>query len=129
MANPIITNVGLVSRNDRAAFKSACVIDGASITADGVLKRGTVLVKNTSGATSKWHAFASGNVLAADGVRILEDDLKVVAGQDGFAAGYLEGFFTLSAIVDANSASGLVAGDLTVAAGFHVIEADEVRLK
>ena len=129
MANPVITNVGLVSRNDRAAFVSACIIDGASITADGVVKRGALLVKNTSGALTKWHVYASGDALVADGVRILQDDAKVVAAQDAFAAGYLEGFFVLSALIDANSAASLVAGDLTLAAGFHMIEADEVRLK
>lgn len=129
MGNPIITNVGIVSRNDRAAFKSACIIDGASIAADGVIKRGTVLVKNTQGATNKWHAYVSGDMLVADQARILEDEVKVVAGHDAFVAAYIEGFFVISAIVDANSASGLVAGDLTLAAGFHVIEADEVRLK
>lgn len=128
MANPIITNVGLVSRNDLLAVVSHVIIDGAQISADGFLPRGTLLVKNTSGAAGKWHAFVHGtDVLAADGARILQDGVKVAAGADAFAAAYLEGFFSLSSLIDANS--GLVAGDLTVAAGFHLVEANEIRLK
>jgi hypothetical protein len=90
------------------------------------MPRGTVLVKSGS----KWHAFVHGtDTLAADQVRILQDELKVQAGVDAFGVGYLEGFFKLSAILDANSAGALVSGDLTTAAGFHVVEADEIRLK
>ena len=130
MTNPTIQNVGLVSRNDRFAVVSHCVVDGASIAADGVLLRGTVLVKNTSGATTKWHPYVHDtDTVALDQTRILQDDTKVQAAQDAFVAAYLEGFFTLSSIVDANSANGLLASDLLLAAGFHQIEVDEVRLK
>lgn len=125
MSNPIITNVGVVSRFDRMALASQVVVNGSTISADGVLARGTVLVKEGGG---KYHAFVHGtDTLAADGVRILQDDLKVVAATDAFGAAYFEGFFKLSSLIDVNS--GLVAGDLTTAAGFHLIESDEIRLK
>lgn len=128
MSNPVITNVGLVSRNDQLAVLSSCIVDGSGYAADAVIPRGALLVKNTSGALNKWHVFVHGtDVLAADGVRIAQDSIKVLALQDSFAAAYLEGFFKLSDILDANP--GALAGDLTVAAGFHLIETDEVRLK
>jgi hypothetical protein len=95
---------------------------------DGVLPRGTVICR--ASLSAKWHVFVNGtDTLAADLVRVLSDDVKVIAGLDAFAAAYFEGFFSLSAIVDANVAGGLVAADLTLVAGFHKIETDEVRLK
>ena len=126
--NPIITNPGLVSRYDEFALASKLTVDGASISADGVLLRGTVLVKQSS--NGKWHAFVHGtDTLAADQVRILKDELKVSAAADAYGVGYFEGFFMLSDLLDANSAGGLLLADLTTAAGFHQIESNEVRLK
>jgi hypothetical protein len=126
MANPIITNVGLVSRFAHLALASKVVLDGADISADGFLPRGAVLFKKGNG---KWRQALNADTLAADGVRILEDEVKVSAGQDAFGAAYFEGFFKLSSILDANSGAAIVAGNLTAAAGFHLIEADELRLK
>jgi hypothetical protein len=124
--NPIITNVAVVSREAQAAIASHCTVDGATIPADAALLRGTLLVRSAVGG--KFHVFVHGtDVLAADMVRILKDDKRLSAGLDAMAAAYVEGFFKLSALLDANP--GLVAADLTVAAGFHMIEVDEVRLK
>lgn len=128
MANPVITNISLISRFAHLAVESAVVIDGASISADGVLPRGTLLCRASVGG--KYHAYVHGtDTVAVDMVRILKDDLKVEAAKDAFGVGYLEGFFSLSQLLDANAAGSLVAGDLLVAAGFHKIESDEIRLK
>ena len=127
MANPIITNVGLVSRNEQLCVASKVVLDGADIAADGVMLRGALLFKKGNG---KWRQALHADTLVADGVRLLQDDVKVVAGQDAFGSAYLEGFFKKSAILDAQPASAaIVAGDLTTTAGFHLIETDEYRLK
>ncbi|RYZ79763.1 MAG: hypothetical protein EOP06_26585 [Proteobacteria bacterium] len=126
MPNPTITNRALVSRNAQVAFKSQTVIDGTVIAADGVLKRGQLLVKNSSG--TKWHPFVIGDVPLQPGkVRILEDDQQVVAGQDKPCSAFIEGFFIQSDIVQPSTA--LLASHLIAAAGFLLIEADEIRLK
>lgn len=126
MANPIITNVAVVNRFYDLALASHCTIDGATIAADGVLLRGTILVRSTVGG--KFHAYVHGtDVVSLGNVRILKDDQKVVASQDAFAAGHFKGFFKFSALVDSNS--GLVLGDLLPAAGFQQLESDEIELK
>lgn len=126
MANPVITNVAVVSRFAELAPASHCVIDGASIAADGSLPRGTVLVRASVGA--KWHAYVHGtDVVSLGNVRILQDDKKTVAGADQFAAAHFKGFFKLSALLDSNP--GLVAADLLAAAGWQVLESDEIELK
>jgi hypothetical protein len=124
MGNPIINNVAIITRFDRLALASALIVDGATISVDGVIRRGAVLVKSSG----KWHQYVHGtDVVAVDAVRILQDDVKVVAGVDAYGVGYFEGFFSVLALKDATA--GLVDADLLLAAGFHVIETDEVRLK
>lgn len=126
MANPIITNVAVVSRFYDLALASHCTIDGATIPADGVLLRGTVLVR--SAVAGKWHAYVHGtDVVSLGNVRILKDDQKVVAAQDAFAAAHYKGLLKLSALVDVNP--GLVLADLLPAAGFQQLESDEIELK
>jgi hypothetical protein len=126
MANPTITNVAVVSRFYDLALASHCVIDGATISADGSMIRGTLLVR--SAVSGKWHQYVHGtDVMSLGNVRVLKDDQKVIAGQDAFAAGMFKGMFKLSALVDVNP--GLVAGDLLAAAGFQVLESDEIELK
>ena len=128
MANPIITNVGLVSRNDHLAVTTKVVVDGTTISADGVLKRGSLLCRSAVGG--KYHLYVHGTDTAAvDKVTLLVDDVKVEAGKDAFGAGYIEGFFKTSSIVDAMGGAPFVAGDMLLAAGFHVVESDETRLK
>lgn len=126
MANPVITNVAVVSRFYELALASHCTIDGATISADGVLLRGSVLVR--SSVAGKWHQYVHGtDSMTLGNVRILKDDQKVIAGQDAFAAAHFKGMFKLSALVDVNP--GLVAGDLSAAAGWQVLESDEIELK
>jgi hypothetical protein len=124
--NPIITNVAVVTRFYELALASHCTIDGATIAADGNLIRGTLLVRSTVGG--KFHAYVHGvDTMTLGNVRILKDDQKVVAGQDAFAAGLFKGFFKVSALIDSNP--GLLAADLLAAAGFQVLESDEIELK
>jgi hypothetical protein len=127
MSNPTISNSALVSRERGLAVAVPVIIDGTTISADGVLKRGTVLVKSGT----KYHVFVHGtDTLALDGVAILQDDVKVLAGIDIVSqSAFYEGFFLTAALLDANSAGGLVLADLTLAAGFHVVNASEIRLK
>jgi hypothetical protein len=125
MANPTITNMSITSRFEKFALASSVVIDGSEFSADASLLKGTILVKKANG---KWRKFVHGtDTLALDAVRILQDEMKITAGVDAFAVGFFEGFFRMAALSAVNS--GLVAADLTVAAGFHFIDADEVRLK
>lgn len=126
MANPVITNVAVVSRFADRAPSSHCVIDGTTILADGSLPRGSVLVRSSVGG--KWHLYVHGtDVVSLGNVRVLQDDKKVVAGLDQMAAAHFKGYFKLSALIDSNP--GLVAGDLLLAAGFQLLETDEIELK
>jgi len=126
MANPVITNVAVVSRFAELAPASHCVIDGTTILADGSLPRGSVLVRSAVGG--KWHLYVHGtDVVSLGNVRVLQDSLKVVAAQDAMAAGHFKGYFKLSALVDSNP--GLVAADLLAAAGWQQLESDEIELK
>ena len=134
MSNPVIRNTALVARERALAVAIPVVIDGSLLTSgmisgDGYLLRGTILVKQGSG---KYKPFVHGtDTLAADGVVILVDDLKASTGGPDLVtnSGYYEGFFLLATLLDANSAGGLVSGDLTSAAGFHSVSANELRLK
>jgi hypothetical protein len=123
-----IQNVGLVNRYDQLAVRIQMICAGSQFSADGVLQRGTIMVPASGGDAGKWRPFVHGtDTLAVDGVRIVVDDIKVNSGQDAFVPGYSEGFFKFSSLQDANT--GLVLGDLTVAAGFHPTAGDEIRLK
>lgn len=124
MANPIITNVAVVNRFYELALASHCVIDGTTISADGVLLRGTVLSRSTVGG--KWQKF-TGGIVSLGNIRILKDDQKVEAGKDAFAAGHFKGFFKTAALLDVNPA--LLAGDFSAALGFQQLESDEIELK
>lgn len=125
MANPIITNEALVSRHGQFALADKAIIDGLDISADGVIKKGTLLVPGTT--AGKWKPWVDGGAALALGqVRVVQDEIKVVAGQDAFAAPFFCGFFKRSTLMGANS--GLVDADLTAAAGFVQINADEYRL-
>ena len=124
--NPVITNVAVVSRLAELAPSSHCVIDGATIAADGRLERGALVVRSAVGG--KWHAFVKGtDVMSLGNVRVLQDSVKVVAGQDAMAAAHFKGFFKLSALADSNA--GLLAADLAPAAGWQQLESDEIELK
>jgi hypothetical protein len=125
--NPVITNVAIVSRFDDKALASKCIIDGAGIAADGIIPRGALLVKQSS--NGKYHVYVHGtDTMALGAVRIAMDEIKVVAGQDAFAAAFFKGYFVMSAILDANTAGGLVSGDMVAACGFRMIETDEIEL-
>lgn len=125
MSNPVITNIGLVSRFSELAKASKMVLDGTDISADGVIPRGTLMFKK---GNSKWRVALHTDTLVAGGVRIMQDDCKVVAAVDAFAAGYFMGFFKKQQLLDVNSGGSIVIGDLSAAAGFLLIESDEIRL-
>lgn len=134
-ANPVIRNVGLVSRESQLAIPIGFVVDGATISADGTLLRGTLMVYNS--ANGKWHSYVHGtDTLVAGEVLLCQDDTKLLSGVDAFASGYREGFFDVASILDANSSGAMVFADLTSAAGFVALpkgpgmsQATEVRLK
>lgn len=132
-ANPVIRNVGLVSRESQLAIPVSGVVDGSDVAADGVVLRGTILVYN--GTSKKYHAMVHGtDTLAKNGFLILQNDLKVFASTDAPFSGYREGFFLISDLLDANSAGSVVVGDLTTTAGFYQLNplpggsATELRL-
>ena len=119
-ATPVIRNVGLLSRESQLAIPVPGIIDGADVSADGVVLRGTVLVQD--GTSKKFHAFVHGtDTLVKGECLILQDDVKVAAGVDKEFSGYREGFFAAADLLDANS--GLDLADLTTAAGFYPIPA------
>jgi hypothetical protein len=127
MANPVITSTGLVTRFMTLALQSRVILDGADIAADGIMKRGTLVIKKVNG---KWRQMLHADALVVDQVRILQDEVTVEAGKDAFTAAFFKGFFALSTILTAQpAAAAIVAGDLTLAAGFHLIETDEIELK
>lgn len=136
---PTVRNVGLVSRADVLAVSIPAVIDGAVITGDGYVLRGTILAYNSG--TGKWHPYIHGtDVFAANAVAVLQDDVRVLNATDAPCSVYRQGFFTLGDILDANSAAPqlVVLGDLTaapaIAAGLLVLpnlpglSATEIRL-
>lgn len=120
--NPQIKNVALVSRYSQFALTSGCVLDGTLITADGIIPRGAVLVKQVGGKYKRW--VTGDPALVAGSYRLATDEIKVEAAKDAFVAGYFKGFFSLSDIIDANPS--LVLATLVGAA---LIEANEIELK
>ena len=95
MANPKITNQALVTRNEQLAITSHITIDGTAFGSDTILPRGQVLVRSSVGG--KYHVPVHGtDTLAANMVRVLQDERRVQAGVDAFASAYVSGFFDRS---------------------------------
>lgn len=123
MANPIITNVGVVTRHGHLALASQVILDGADLPADAKILKGTVLFKKGNG---KYRVKLVSDTAVANTIRILQDDVVVEATKDFITTAYFCGFFRLSTMLAVTP--GLLEAALTTAAGFQKIEADEMRL-
>jgi hypothetical protein len=121
--NPTIVNTALTSRRPDLAVGVPGVIDGSTVAADGVVLRGTILVWSSS--NNKYHTWVHGtdSALAKGTFLIAQDQIMVKAGVDQGFSGFREAFLLASDLLDANSANGVVSGDLTTAAGFYPINA------
>lgn len=118
--NPTIQNQALTSRRPDLAVAVPGVIDGATVSANGMVLRGMILVFNSG--NNKYHQYLHGtDTLAKGNFLVAQDNIKVIASVDCPFAGYREGFFLASDILDSNSNNSLVLADLLAVAGWTPI--------
>jgi hypothetical protein len=118
--NPTIQNQALTSRRPDLAVAVPGVIDGATVSAAGMVLRGMILVWSSS--NNKYHQYLHGTDTLAKGNHLIAvDNIKVLAGVDCPFSGYREGFFLSADLLDSNSNNSFVLADLLSAAGWSAI--------